>query len=507
MRVSRLALYTPLPWLALAATAHANEGLPTVDPQLEAGDDVAIAPAPVPPTVVTAVPVAVKPTVAPAPPEFSAPAALPAAQTQADTLNAPPQAAIVPGTRSSAIAALPEPNLDSRVAATAEPGAESVGASIPESQAPAAPIESAAPDELVISLVSAPNPTSHPPQSTVYQSPQPDAETLKLAAAEGIVIPVIPAPEPATPANNLQHISPDSFHQSPQPDAETTVEFAVPEDYVVTPATRVCQTSRRSEAMTRATTPRGMMMLAQRAAATRCYEPEAIENVEGPNSRNYAASPALSIYIPVGYGADRNTAFVSTNYQSAVRPDAEGSTFNGGLGVGLGDASQSVGAELSYVFVNNDDFGEGGFNVKLHRRLPDDWAIAAGWNGLVNIGRNDFEHSKYGVVTKVLRLRPSLDDSFSRLSITAGLGDNQFRSNGAAKAGENHLNIFGNLSLRVARPVSFIAEWTGQDLGLGLSIAPIKSLPLTITPAVRDLVTTDGRSARFVLGVGTAFQF
>jgi len=74
-------------------------------------------------------------------------------------------------------------------------------------------------------------------------------------------------------------------------------------------------------------------------------------------------------------------------------------------------------------------------------------------------------------------------------------------------AGENNINVFGNMALRVARPVSLIAEWTGQDLGLGLSIAPFRNFPLTITPAVRDVVSTEGRSARFVIGLGTAFRF
>ena len=124
----------------------------------------------------------------------------------------------------------------------------------------------------------------------------------------------------------------------------------------------------------------------------------------------------------------------------------------------------------------------------------------------MNIGRNDFEQSKYGVITKVFRTQDSLNKPFSRVSFTVGVGDGQFRSNGAVKVGDNNVNVFGNVAVRVARPVSFIAEWTGQDLGLGLSIAPFKNIPFVITPAVRDVVG-GGDAPRFVLGAGTAFRF
>jgi hypothetical protein len=214
----------------------------------------------------------------------------------------------------------------------------------------------------------------------------------------------------------------------------------------------------------------------------------------------------LSIYIPVGYGADNNTVFLTGSYQASVRRD-EGSVGAGGIGIGLGDAQKAVGLELSYAFETTDDpFGQGGFNAKLHRRLGQDLSAAVGWNGFLNIGRNDFEQSKYGVITKVFRTQESLNSPFSRVAFTVGVGDGQFRSNGAVDAGDNNVNVFGNVAIRVARPVSFIAEWTGQDLGLGLSIAPFRNFPLVITPAVRDIVG-GGDEPRFVIGAGTAIRF
>ncbi|MBD1931567.1 MULTISPECIES: hypothetical protein [Cyanophyceae] len=241
-------------------------------------------------------------------------------------------------------------------------------------------------------------------------------------------------------------------------------------------------------------------------ATERCPSPEPVAPLALPAPiEEFESSPALSIYIPVGYGADRNTAFISGTYQPSVREDS-GSVGAAGIGIGLGNADKAVGVELSYALATNDSFGEGGFNGKLHRRFGGDVSAALGWNGFLNIGRNDFEQSKYGVVTKVFRTRESLNNAFSRVAVTVGVGDGQFRSNGAVDAGQNNINVFGNLAVRVVRPVSLIAEWTGQDLALGLSIAPFKNLPFVITPALRDIAGA-GDGSRFVLGVGTALKF
>jgi len=236
-----------------------------------------------------------------------------------------------------------------------------------------------------------------------------------------------------------------------------------------------------------------------------CPRPPAVEPLIIPEPYEAEASPALSIYIPVGYGLDGWSVWGSGGFQAGVREDT-GSVGAGGVGVGLGDAKKYVGLELGYTFVDSDDFGEGGFSGKLHRRVGDNASIAFGWNGFANIGRNDFEHSIYGVGTYIFKLTQSLDSAFSRLALTVGGGNGQFRSNVDRDQFENGANIFGNLALRVIRPVSLIAEWTGQDLAVGLSIAPFKNFPLVITPAVRD-VTGSGYEPRFVLGAGVSFKF
>ena len=68
-------------------------------------------------------------------------------------------------------------------------------------------------------------------------------------------------------------------------------------------------------------------------------------------------------------------------------------------------------------------------------------------------------------------------------------------------------NVFGSVGLRVVEPVSVIADWTGQDLTLGTSIAPFRNFPLVITPAVADVTGNAGDGARFILGVGFGYSF
>ena len=232
-----------------------------------------------------------------------------------------------------------------------------------------------------------------------------------------------------------------------------------------------------------------------------------LENVKV--EEGFLASPALSIYIPTGFGADNNTGFIGATFQERTRYS---NVSDGGavIGVGLGDAQKAVGVELSYTaasFGGSRDFGGGGFNAKVHRQIGDGLAVAAGWNGFANLGgRNDFENSIYGVVSKVFRTRDDINSLFSRVAVTAGVGNGQFRTEDAVAKDEGGIGVFGNVAVRVAQPVSLIAEWSGQDLGVGLSVAPFKNIPLVITPAVRDIVGA-GDGPRFVLGTGLAFKF
>jgi hypothetical protein len=236
-------------------------------------------------------------------------------------------------------------------------------------------------------------------------------------------------------------------------------------------------------------------------------------------------SHGFSISNPTGFGADNNLAFFGLSYQSRTR-FTQTSDGEAGFGVGLGDAVKAVGVELSYSinsFGSSQAFGSGAFNAKVHKRLSEDTAVAIGWNQFAQVnlgnGRNasnvqsDYPSNSYYLVgSKIFRTCEDINQPLCRVAVTGGVGSGVFLpfstiqnavANGTTATG---LNVFGSVGVRVARPVSAILEWTGQDLAAGLSIAPFDNFPLVITPAVRD-ITGAGDGARFILGAGVAINF
>ncbi len=241
--------------------------------------------------------------------------------------------------------------------------------------------------------------------------------------------------------------------------------------------------------------------------------------VDKYNTYQPETSPGFSVFNPVGFGADNNLLFLSLSYQNRTR-FTRTSDGEAGIGIGLGDATKLVGVELSYgidSFGTSAGFGSGAFNIKLHRRLNEDASVAIGWNqfarlqfsGGANVVSDYPRNSYYAVATNIFHTREDINAPFSRVALTGGIGSGVFlRFDPRLNPGESNrgFNVFGSIGVRIARPISAIVEWTGQDLGVGLSIAPFKDIPLVITPAIRDIAGA-GDGARFILGTSIAINF
>lgn len=239
------------------------------------------------------------------------------------------------------------------------------------------------------------------------------------------------------------------------------------------------------------------------------FEPKNVplEPLQATN-RKAPSAPGISILTPSAYGQSWGSASIGVGLQSRTRfsekPDGVL-----GLGIGLGNAQKSVGLDIGLTFVDliGNTAQDGTVSLKLHRRLPEDFAVAVGVKNLIRFGDTDSGTGYYGVVTKRFGLQEDVQKPFSQVFVSAGVGSGQFRSELDISQDRDSVGIFGSVAVRVAEPVSAIAEWSGQDLTLGLSIVPLRDIPLVITPAVTDITGNAGDGSRFILGIGYAISF
>ena len=212
--------------------------------------------------------------------------------------------------------------------------------------------------------------------------------------------------------------------------------------------------------------------------------------------------PGSSVGSPSAFGADWGDVFAGFSFQERTRftDKADGAVV---AGFGIGDAQKLVGLEVAVTVFDliDDTFQDGGISFKLHHDFGDGFAVAAGVENAIIWGGLDTNSSAYGVVSKVFRFKDATQP-FSSLTVNLGLGGGRFRSEDDVFDGDDSINVFGSAGIRVIEPISVIADWTGQDLNLGVSLVPFRNIPLTITPAIADVTSNAGDGARFVLSIG-----
>ncbi len=235
------------------------------------------------------------------------------------------------------------------------------------------------------------------------------------------------------------------------------------------------------------------------------FQPQNLPLLPEPEEE-YQLAPNITIISPSAYGKSWGNLSAGFGFQERTRftQQADG-VF--GIGIGLGDARNAVGLDIGITITDLDTAEDGTISFKLHRQLPNDFAVAVGVLNAVDWGLTDSGRSFYGVVTKRFSLQDSPEKLLSQLYISAGVGSGQFRFESNIYEDVDSVNIFGSVAVRVAEPVSAIVEWSGQDLTVGFSVIPFRNIPLAITPGVTDITGNAGDGARFILGVGYLFSF
>jgi hypothetical protein len=259
-----------------------------------------------------------------------------------------------------------------------------------------------------------------------------------------------------------------------------------------------------------------LMVAAWTGPATAQEPPNKVFQLPAPPTlemaaRGARAAPGITLGTPSGYGADWGDAMLGFGFQATTRlhdrPDGV-VTF----AFGLGDARKYAGLELAASsYGTARTCCRGGLSLKLHRELPWDMGLAVGWeNGAVWGGfdpdpaeETDAGSSVYGVVSKVVHLRPGAADPYRTLTFTLGAGNGRFRTEDDIIADRETANVFGGVSLRMSRGTSVVADWTGQDLVAGFSFLPFRDIAFVVLPGVADITT----KARFIIGAGYGFDY
>jgi len=222
------------------------------------------------------------------------------------------------------------------------------------------------------------------------------------------------------------------------------------------------------------------------------------------------AVPAASVTSPTAFGSQSGEAFVGVGYQQRTRFTH---LSDGGVvvGAGLGDRQKTVGLEVAVSSYSTLRGGgplqTGGVSFKLHRAFGDNWGVAAGYENVATWGGSDAGHSPYAVATRVVRLKPDATQPLSALAATLGVGAGRFRTESQVADQRKTVNVFGALGLQLAEPVSVTADWSGQDLFAGVSVAPVRRVPLVVTAGLADLTRSAGNGPRFILSAALGFRY
>lgn len=221
------------------------------------------------------------------------------------------------------------------------------------------------------------------------------------------------------------------------------------------------------------------------------------------------ATAAAAFGSPLAWGASWGDAGVGLFGQTLEGAEDD---VDGGLGFvfGLGDANKAVGLETSLALSSltgssggDDGFGDSGsFSLKLHTVLPGGAAFAV---GLANIGRfgddNDAAQSSvFAVASKAIPL--SIGSSTKTLVLNLGVGDNGF-----VDPGEEGAGLFGSAAFYFTQQISAIVDYTGRFTNVGLSVAPLKKYPLTITAGAINVGEENGIDTEFGASIGYGFKF
>lgn len=221
------------------------------------------------------------------------------------------------------------------------------------------------------------------------------------------------------------------------------------------------------------------------------------------------SAPSMGLTSPIAFGARWGDVYAGASFATRARyiDDVDGSV---AVGFGLGDPQKLAGLEVNAISFSTFRSGWGSnmaLDIKLHRALPGQLAVAVGWEGALVRGEIDGGRSVYLAVSRWFRLKPS--DPTSPLMVVAslGAGDGRFRLWEDWVDDVDRIGVFGSVALRFSGPASLVLDWTGQDAMAAVSVAPLARVPVILTAGAADLFGIPGDGPRVVMSAGLSLRF
>lgn len=215
--------------------------------------------------------------------------------------------------------------------------------------------------------------------------------------------------------------------------------------------------------------------------------------------------PNVSSNVPNAYGASQGMVAVGAGYQNRTRFSDNNDDGAISAVLGLGNP-RKLGVDVQGSFLDLSRFGHRvALGFKIHRQFNNDFAVAFGAENALISARSDSDHSYYLVVSKKLRVKENSSQQFSRLYLSAGLGNGRFLSEGDVFNNRGGINVFGSAAININRSSMLFTEWTGQSLNVGTSVVPFRKYPFALTLTLADIAGGGGDGSRATIGIGYVF--
>lgn len=231
------------------------------------------------------------------------------------------------------------------------------------------------------------------------------------------------------------------------------------------------------------------------------------------------SAPGVSTASPLAFGPNWGDVFFGVGYQAETRNDGgDDGSVSGGFG--LGNAKDAIGLEVVLVSastVRSGFFERTMMSLKAHKLLPNNSGIAVGVEAIELSGNSGGKATWFAAASRVVPVRNGGDPStpFSQATLNIGMGNGRFcqaekKTSGATTyflTKDCAASVFASIGLRANQYIGLIADYTGQDINLGVSLAPFPKFPIVITPALVDVAGTANDKPRFTLGAGIGMHF